>query len=351
MKSALSPLVSICMPHLNSRPFIKERMETILQQTMGDWELIIVDSNSDDGSREVLEKYAGTCPRIRLHQAPRDGIYRNINRALELAQGKYVYIATSDDTMAPDCLERMVGALERNPDCSLSHCCLEIIDANGAPVEPEYAWQNYAVQKYFGEWINKEHVRRAPHDGILHLGLFTIYTSLTQLLVRRSIFKEFGLFRTDCCSYADFEWGMRMGLSQNVVHVPFKLASWRRHDLQATQTGRLLRARAEGEFHRLAAEAIKSLDLRNSQLANRIRQSPLNHYYLVDEMKARRLTSHSRMGRLAGVAGFVAKYPLFSLQWLYRKTVAQKKMTLEFDGAVRDEFTRLGLGNLLHQLN
>src|SRR2546427_5645331 len=153
----MKPLVSICMPHLNSQPFTEERLKTILQQTLRDWELIVVDSNSNDGSREILERLANQDSRVRLIQAPRDGIYTNLNRALELSVGEYVYIATSDDTMTPDCLERMVGILEQYPDCGICHCCLELIDEAGKPVDSRYAWENYVQQKYFGEWIHLDH--------------------------------------------------------------------------------------------------------------------------------------------------------------------------------------------------
>src|SRR2546425_9157663 len=90
----MNPLISICMPHLNSQPFTEERLQTILDQTLHDWELIIIDSNSDDGSREILESCASRDQRIRLMQGPRDGIYTSLNRALELCTGEYVYIAT-----------------------------------------------------------------------------------------------------------------------------------------------------------------------------------------------------------------------------------------------------------------
>ncbi|MDB6147275.1 MAG: glycosyl transferase family 2, partial [Spartobacteria bacterium] len=165
------------MPHLNSRPFTKERMETILSQTLSDWELIIIDSKSDDGSRELLEQYAKEDSRIQITDGPRDGIYTNLNRALQLCSGEYVYVATSDDTMRPDCLERMVEALERNPDCGLCHCCLEIIDGNGAILNSDQAWENWQAQLYFDQWIHQYHVRKAPHDGLLHFGFYTVYSS------------------------------------------------------------------------------------------------------------------------------------------------------------------------------
>jgi glycosyltransferase involved in cell wall biosynthesis len=349
-KSRTTPIVSICMPHLNSQPFTKERMETILRQTLDDWELIIVDSHSDDGSLELLEQYARDDERIRIVQAPRDGIYPNWNRALKLCRGEYVYIATSDDTMSLDCLEQMAKALSQNPDCGLCHCCLEIIDEHGRSVSPADSWDNYTSPRFFGELIHQYHVRRAPHDGLLHLGLFTIYTSFTQLLVRRRVYDELGLFRTDCGTYADFEWGMRVALRESVVHVPYKLATWRRHGGQATQFDRIIHTRARGEFRRLVHLALKSLDAGNRTLADALRKSPLNDFYLAAELDARRSLPDSAIVKLSRVLGFGVKHPLFSLRWLFHRVVRRERIPGDFKKAVHDEFARLGLTDLVHKL-
>jgi hypothetical protein len=83
--------------------------------------------------------------------------------------------------------------------------------------------------------MKKSHIRYAPNDGIMHCALYTVYTSLTQLLIRRSVFEQIGLFRDDWGPESDFEWGMRVSLIYNVVHIPETLATWRIHSQQATQ--------------------------------------------------------------------------------------------------------------------
>jgi glycosyltransferase involved in cell wall biosynthesis len=343
----MSPVVSICLPNLNNRPYLEERLATIFAQTFSDWELIVYDNYSDDGAWELFQATARKHPRMRIAQAPREGMYANWNNCIRAARGEYVYIATSDDTMTPDCLEQMVGALERNPDCGVCHCCLEVIDESGKPVRSREAWENWEPQKYFGEWVHIPHIRRAPHDGVLYFGLYTVYTSITQLLIRRRVFERLGLFLTNCGSHADFEWGMRVGLNENVVHVPKKLATWRQHSLQATQLNTITRIRAQGEFHRLVGEALKSLSNRNPKLAKALRRSSLNHFYLASELGARRLLSSSRFARLRTMTDFVIKHPMFSLYWLYYKIVRRERVTGEFREAVRQEFSRLGLTNLL----
>ena len=326
-------------------------MESIVQQTLPDWELIIVDSKSDDGSRELLEEYAGRDPRIRIFEGPRDGIYTNLNRALERCSGDYVYVATSDDTMRLDCLERMVKVLERNSQCGLCHCCLELIDGNGTVLNSDQAWENWVTQQYFGEWIHRYHVRRAPHDGILHLGFYTVYSSLTQLLIRRRVFQELGLFRTDCSPHADFEWGMRISLQENVLHVPLKLATWRRHDRQATSPNSLLRARAAGEFPRLVRKALETLNIRNPDLALQLRRSELNQFYLVDEFQGRKVSSKSIPAKLIAAGGFVLRHPFFSGRWALHKLYHEEGVVGCFSDAARREFAKMGLTGLLQGLD
>jgi GT2 family glycosyltransferase len=309
-----------------------------------------VDSNSNDGSREILESHVRNDPRIRLIQAPRDGIYANLNRCLELSTGSYVYIATSDDTMTPDCLERMVRALEENRDCGLGHCCLEIIDETGGPVSTEQGWHHRSPQKYFGPWIHQPHIRRAPHDGMLHFGLGTVYASLTQLLIRRRVFEELGWFRTDCGPHADFEWGMRIGLQENVLHIPQALATWRRHRRQATQPDEILRAHARGDFRRFISAALTALRSRNPALSAALRTSRLHDYCLVSEIVARRQLGRSPLARLSGTGGFLLKHPVFCLRWLFCKIVRQQSIIDDFGEAVRSELDRLGFHNCLCRL-
>lgn len=227
-----TPQVSVVMPNLNNRRFLPERLDSIVNQTLTDWEAIIVDSYSDDGAWELIQAYAARDRRFRIAQAPRDGIYPNLNRSIAQARGEYVYIATSDDTMAPECLAKMVTAMDAHPECGLCHACLQVIDEDGEDI-PNW-WQNTLPVKFYGDWMRVPHLRSAPHDGILHCALESVYISLTQLLIRRTVFDEVGLFRADWGAVSDFEWDVRASLLTNVLHLPETVATWRIHAGQAT---------------------------------------------------------------------------------------------------------------------
>lgn len=234
----MTPLVSVLLPNLNNRLFLEERIATIRGQSLKDWELIVVDNHSDDGAWELLQHLLGNEKRARLDQEPRKGMYANWNNCIKRASGRYVYIATSDDTMAEDCLERLSAALERSPECGLAHCRLRMIDQTGNPI-PDW-WSDGSM---FGRssrgLLDRFHTRRAPFDGLLHLGGESVYVSITQLLIRRSVFDRVGLFSERWGSMGDFNWNMRASLVVNTVHVPGTWATWRIHPGQATVHGQV----------------------------------------------------------------------------------------------------------------
>lgn len=233
----MNSFISIILPNLNTPlPFLEKRVESIVAQTVQHWECIIVDGYSTNGSWEYLLELAKKDPRFIAQQFPKEGIYKAWNTGIEQAKGDYVYIAPSDDTMRPDCLEKMSAALEQHPDCELATCLLTIIDEKDQP-SVNSNWDEYYQFQYFGDLLRTAHIRYAPYDGILHCGLLTVYTSITQVLIKRSLFAKTGLFLTDKGATADLEWGMRAGLAANVVHVPEYLATWRQHDAQATDAG------------------------------------------------------------------------------------------------------------------
>src|SRR4051812_32858947 len=116
-----TPLISICVPNLNKARFLSARMETLLAQTFTDWEMIICDSYSDDGSWEFFQKFKND-PRVKLHQVPRAGLYAGWNECLRRASGEYINIATSDDTAEPQLLESLLEPLERRRELNLAVC-------------------------------------------------------------------------------------------------------------------------------------------------------------------------------------------------------------------------------------
>jgi glycosyltransferase involved in cell wall biosynthesis len=281
----MSPTVSICVPNLNTRPFLPERFQTIRDQTFQDWELLVYDSYSNDGAWEYICEMAAREPRMRAWQGPRQGTPGSWNPCIREARGDYVYIATSDDTMPVDCLEKLVAALDGNPECDLAHCPLRVIDENGNELVETQRWwlEASAFAQSSGSLLHRFHVRRAPFDGLLHLLGGSVYTSITQLLIRRTLFDRIGLFDSQWGSVGDFHWSMRAGLAGNTVHVPDTWGGWRIHRNQATANVGL----GSGEHARIIDEMIAhAVEASNALVPPVVRQRLTTEWLL--EAKNRR---------------------------------------------------------------
>ncbi|HVC18565.1 MAG TPA: glycosyltransferase family 2 protein [Vicinamibacterales bacterium] len=110
------PLVSVLMTAYNREAYIASAIESVLGQTLDDFELLIVDDASTDRTVEVAERYAATDSRIRVSVNPRNlGDYPNRNHAATLARGSLLKYHDSDDLMYPHCLETMVRPLLAEP--------------------------------------------------------------------------------------------------------------------------------------------------------------------------------------------------------------------------------------------
>ena len=108
------PTVSIVVPAYNVAEKIISLLDEIKQQTLEDWELILVDDGSTDGTLEVLEQYRSDARVSIIAQANR-GASAARNAGLRMAQGEYLMFFDSDDDVATDILEKMVSAAKKNP--------------------------------------------------------------------------------------------------------------------------------------------------------------------------------------------------------------------------------------------
>lgn len=109
--TAATPAVSIIMPAYNAAATLEMAVGCVLAQTMGDWELLLMDDASTDGSAALCDRFAAQDSRVQVHHLTQNagaGPARNL--ALEMARGEYVMMMDSDDRADPDLLERALGA-------------------------------------------------------------------------------------------------------------------------------------------------------------------------------------------------------------------------------------------------
>jgi len=111
------PLVSIIMPVYNGEKYIKEAIDSVINQTYKNWELIIVNDGSKDNTEKIIKSYYDK--RIKYFCQENRGVSAARNKALELAKGKYVTFLDSDDYLPPNSIKARVEYLEKNPDIDI----------------------------------------------------------------------------------------------------------------------------------------------------------------------------------------------------------------------------------------
>src|SRR5688572_23393337 len=127
-----TPLVSVGLPVFNGENYVAEAIQSVLDQTVGDLELIIQDNASTDRTEEICRGFQARDSRIRYFRNPRNlGAAPNYNLACKLSRGRYFKWLAHDDRLLPGYLEAAVAALESQPDAILCNTVVRYIDGAG----------------------------------------------------------------------------------------------------------------------------------------------------------------------------------------------------------------------------
>lgn len=125
--------VSVIIPNYNHARYLDQRIRSVLDQTWQDFEVILLDDASTDGSLDVIDRYRDD-PRIRVHvnETNSGSAFCQWNKGVSLASAPFVWIAEADDDADPHLLEALVARLEASADTVLAYCQSQVIDEHGA---------------------------------------------------------------------------------------------------------------------------------------------------------------------------------------------------------------------------
>lgn len=208
--SEVQPTVSILTTIYNREAYIAECIESVQAQKFSDYEHILVDDGSQDGSVEIAKAKAESDPRIRVHVNENNlGDYPNRNRAASLAQGTYLKYLDADDMLGRWTLDMMVDAMDMHPDAALG-----LVDySRPAPHWPEQLSPEEAYARFYAG--KTDMFKRSPLSAI----------------IRREAFESVGGF-TGKRMVGDFEMWHRIAEQHPVVMIPHALSFYRKHDDQ-----------------------------------------------------------------------------------------------------------------------
>jgi glycosyltransferase involved in cell wall biosynthesis len=126
--------LTVLMPAFNASRFIGEAIDSVLRQTHCDFELLVVDDGSTDGTLAVAQSYAARDPRVRVTSHANVGIANTLNGALDSIASDWVVCMHADDVMLPDRVARQLAFVHENPDVAVAGSHVVLIDAAGREI-------------------------------------------------------------------------------------------------------------------------------------------------------------------------------------------------------------------------
>lgn len=209
------PLVSVVMPVFNSESFIGESITSIIKQSYNNWELIILNDGSTDGSIKVIEGFKDKRIKI-FHNEKNKGLAFTRNRLFALASGKYIAILDSDDISLPSRLIKQVTFLENNLDYGMIGSSISFIDFEGRD-------------------LNKEMHYPAQPGNIRSILFLHNYFAQSAIMIRSELVNE-NSYNSEYPPCEDYELWIRIANVSKVWNLPEILIKYRVHDNNISKT-------------------------------------------------------------------------------------------------------------------
>lgn len=211
------PCVSVILPVYNGLPYLERAIESVLSQSFGNFELLIIDDGSTDESAAVIAQFDD--PRIRFFQQANRGLAATLNRAISLAQGKYIARQDQDDVCFPERFQKQVEFLDAHPEIGMVGTAAKI-------------------------WVGNERTNRVlahpTEDAAIKFGmLFNNYFVHSSMMIRRAVFDTVGGYAEDKSRQPpeDYELWSRVIKQFKVANLPDILMAYREVHSSMSRTG------------------------------------------------------------------------------------------------------------------
>ncbi len=231
MRDQRPPRISVVMPTYNAERYVARAIDSILAQTLADFEFIIVDDGSADRSLEIIRQYQRRDDRIRVLSRPNTGVVGAANDGLALARGELLARMDADDISYPQRFKRQVAFLDDHSDCVAVGAWVRRVDCDGRPTNNDYLAP----------------LTHAEIDARWHLlGIGGGIAHPTAML-RTAVVRRIGGYR-DFCPAEDIDLFLRMAEQGELANLPEILLDYRMHGESLSQAGR-----ARGEWNSCVA--------------------------------------------------------------------------------------------------
>lgn len=259
------PKVSVVIPAYNSERFIAETLESVFNQSYQDFEVIVVDDGSSDGTDKVISRYEGRLTYIRKKN---EGISVARNTGIAQARGEYVAFIDHDDIWLPEKLKEQMALLEGNKEIYLCFSDVYIIDEKGRR--------------------GKNVFKICPaHSGMVFKQLLKDnFIPVITAVIKKEVFKEIGLFNPQYRIAEDWDLFLRISKQYPVVFVNRPLAKYRIHSGSFSRHRNLMFAEVISIMNKYTGSVDKAT-ARTVEMRKRKFQFDLGIVYLQEGMRSK----------------------------------------------------------------
>lgn len=231
------PKVSVIIPSYNHEKYVAECIQSVLDQTYEDFEIVVTDDGSTDRTVEIIEGF--TDARITLFKFPRNrGACIAANNCLQHASGQYVAVLSSDDAWYPEKLEMQVRYLDEHPDLAAVFGRVDWIDETGRLItDRRFAFRDVfnAPNRTRFEWLRY----------FFEIGNCLCHPSS---LVRRACYSEVGAFNPALAGLPDLDLWIRICLKHDIMILEQKVVRFRRIGEHFNASGDSIESRIRNRF-------------------------------------------------------------------------------------------------------
>ena len=212
-----APMVTVRIPSYNHEKYIPACIESVLNQTFTDFEIVIVDDCSTDNSVEVIRGFQD--PRIKLEVLTRNsGMNVAVERCMQLSSGKYVANLSSDDLWAPTKLEQQVAFLEQHPEFDAVFTQVQIVGEDG----------NALSARHFASPFDNEN--RSPEEWLRRFFYYGNSLCNPSVMIRRKVYEKFGYQDKRFISLSDFDLWVKLSFEHRFWILEQQLTMFRIRD-------------------------------------------------------------------------------------------------------------------------
>ena len=211
------PEVTVLMSVYNGERFLVECIDSIVNQTFTNFEFIIINDGSTDGTGAILERYAQVDDRMYIHHQENLGLIASLNKGCRLARGKYIARMDSDDVSLPDRLKMQVHFLDKNPDIGVVGTDFNMIASDGTVWNPPKFF-DVPTEPNFVKWK-------------LYFSCCVCHPSI---MVRKTVYSHLSGYRDEFIHAEDYDFFLRAVSYTKISNLPHVLYKLRKHESNVT---------------------------------------------------------------------------------------------------------------------